>query len=390
MKKQFIFPLLMLFTLLGACSDNAEEQTVEETVQEDNFTVEGKVLGASGMNIYLETVSEKGVIEVEKVAIQEDGAFRMEGNIPGMGIYQLRLGESPENALPMTMTTGDNIRVETSVQGFLTETKITGVDWGKAYAEYMTLVNAFSEGQQELMQLQGTVSQDELIKRYMAIRQPMDDFARSYIAKNPGSTFNIILSNSLMPMNGFTDYPEENVQVLKAMSDAYGKKYPDSPITATLQEQTKQIEAGFNEYQLLRSGSKPAPEIALTTPEGKEIKLSSLKGKVVLIDFWASWCGPCRKENPNVVKLYNKYKNKGFTIFSVSLDTEADKWKAAIAADGLIWPNHVSDLKGWNTPLTSIYQFNSIPYTVLVDAKGNIIDIGLRGASLEQKLEELL
>lgn len=390
MKKQFIFPLLMLFTLLGACSDNAEEQTVEETVQEDNFTVEGKVLGASGMNIYLETVSEKGVIEVEKVAIQEDGAFRMEGNIPGMGIYQLRLGESPENALPMTMTTGDNIRVETSVQGFLTETKITGVDWGKAYAEYMTLVNAFSEGQQELMQLQGTVSQDELIKRYMAIRQPMDDFARSYIAKNPGSTFNIILSNSLMPMNGFTDYPEENVQVLKAMSDAYGKKYPDSPITATLQEQTRQIEAGFNEYQLLRSGSKPAPEIALTTPEGKEIKLSSLKGKVVLIDFWASWCGPCRKENPNVVKLYNKYKNKGFTIFSVSLDTEADKWKAAIAADGLIWPNHVSDLKGWNTPLTSIYQFNSIPYTVLVDAKGNIIDIGLRGASLEQKLEELL
>src|SRR5690606_32056184 len=132
------------------------------------------------------------------------------------------------------------------------------------------------------------------------------------------------------------------------------------------------------------------PEIALQTPEGNELRLPSLKGKVVLIGFWASWCAPCRKENPNVVRLYKKYRDKGFTVFSVSLATQAENWKAAIAADGMIWPNHVSDLKGWDTPLTTIYKFNGIPHTVLVDRSGNIIDVGLRGSSLEQKLEELL
>ena len=173
------------------------------------------------------------------------------------------------------------------------------------------------------------------------------------------------------------------------MESAYVKKYPKSPITASLSQQVAQIESGYKEYELLKSGNKPAPEIALNTPEGNELRLSSLKGKVVLIDFWASWCGPCRKENPNVIRLYNKYKNKGFTIYSVSLDEDGQKWKDAIEMDGLVWPNHVSDLKGWQTPLTQVYGFNSIPHTVLVDRKGNIIEIGLRGIELEQKLEEI-
>jgi thiol-disulfide isomerase/thioredoxin len=113
-----------------------------------------------------------------------------------------------------------------------------------------------------------------------------------------------------------------------------------------------------------------------------------LKGKVVLIDFWASWCGPCRKENPNVVKLYKKFKSKGFEIFSVSLDQDPNAWKTAITRDGLIWPNHVSDLMGWQTPLTQIYGFNAIPYTVLLNREGNIVGVSLRGEALEQKLEE--
>jgi thiol-disulfide isomerase/thioredoxin len=118
------------------------------------------------------------------------------------------------------------------------------------------------------------------------------------------------------------------------------------------------------------------------------LKLSSLRGKVVLIDFWASWCGPCRKENPNVVRLYNQYKAKGFTVFSVSLDQDAEAWKKAIASDGLIWPNHVSDLLGWQTPLVQLYAFEGIPHTVLIDQEGKIIGTGLRGESLEQKLKE--
>jgi thiol-disulfide isomerase/thioredoxin len=100
------------------------------------------------------------------------------------------------------------------------------------------------------------------------------------------------------------------------------------------------------------------------------LKFSDLKGKVVLIDFWASWCGPCRAENPNVVRLYEKYKNKGFTVFSVSLDDEKSKWKDAIRKDNLSWPTHVSDLKGWKSPVVTSYGFDGIPFTVLVNKEG--------------------
>jgi thiol-disulfide isomerase/thioredoxin len=120
------------------------------------------------------------------------------------------------------------------------------------------------------------------------------------------------------------------------------------------------------------------------------MRLSDLKGKVVLLDFWASWCGPCRAENPNVVKLYNKYSTKGFSVFSVSLDNDVQAWKRAIKSDGLVWPYHVSDLKQWESPLVQLYKFEGIPFTVLLDKKGNIVAKNLRGKALELKLKELL
>jgi thiol-disulfide isomerase/thioredoxin len=133
-----------------------------------------------------------------------------------------------------------------------------------------------------------------------------------------------------------------------------------------------------------------APEIELADRSGNPLKLSSLKGKVVLLDFWASWCGPCRHENPTVVKAYDKYKEKGFTVFSVSLDNSKDKWLAAIAKDGLTWENHVSDLKGWQSAGAALYKVSGIPATFLLDKEGKIVAKNLRGPALEEKLKELL
>ena len=139
-----------------------------------------------------------------------------------------------------------------------------------------------------------------------------------------------------------------------------------------------------------------APELAFPNPNGDIIKLSDLRGNVVLIDFWASWCGPCRMENPNVVRIYNAYKDKkytagkGFEIYSVSLDQAKDRWIQAIEKDGLIWQSHVSDLKGWKAQGAAIYGVNSIPMTYLLDGEGKVIAKGLRGAQLEAALKSLL
>lgn len=139
-----------------------------------------------------------------------------------------------------------------------------------------------------------------------------------------------------------------------------------------------------------------AIDLAFSTPEGKTLALSSLKGKIVLLDFWASWCGPCRMENPNLVAAYKKYKDtkfkkaKGFTIYSVSLDQNREAWLKAIAKDGLEWKNHVSDLGGWNSKPAAIYGVGSIPMSYLLDENGVIIGKHLGGAALDRALEQLL
>ena len=383
--------LFLVFPLLFACESSEETETPEKLV--DNFSVSGTIKDAGNTTLYVEALSQQGSIEVAKTTISPNGSFKIKGNIPGMGIYQLRLGESNDKVIPLTLVEKDHLKINTSYELFNVAPNASGTEWSTVLNQYIEKFAVFSAAQPELNAMKGRATDQEVMNRFLELKKPVDDFAREAMFKDPDNPFNIVLSTSATPTTGFEGWDPANLEVLKVVAEAYKKRFKDSPIAATMENQVFQIESAYNEFlnaTPTKSSPDVAPEIVMQGINGKAIKLSSLKGKVVLIDFWASWCGPCRKENPNVVRLYKQYKDKGFTVYSVSLDEDPNAWKAAIKADGLSWPNHVSDLRGWKSPIVQQYGFDAIPHTVLIDKNGKVIGTGLRGESLEQKLKEVL
>jgi thiol-disulfide isomerase/thioredoxin len=266
---------------------------------------------------------------------------------------------------------------------------MSGPSWTKALNKHQEILRVFENEQRELMANEASASKEEVNAAFIASKSKVEEFARASMINDPSNAYNIVLSMALLPTTSFDQWDATNLKVLEAVAQGFESKYNGQPAAKTIRSQVDRIQSAYNQYATTTNGTITAPEIALKTPNGSELKLSDLRGKVVLIDFWASWCGPCRQENPNVVRLFKKFKNKGFTVFSVSLDEDIEAWKSAIAKDGLIWPNHVSDLKGWKTPLVSSYGFEAIPFTVLINQDGKVIGTNLRGTDLEQKLEEL-
>jgi peroxiredoxin len=208
---------------------------------------------------------------------------------------------------------------------------------------------------------------------YNQLLSERQSFARDFVDSNASSISVLAAIQSLDPEKDMKSYLRAEKELVKL--------YPNS-------EYVKNFSLQVVKISKLAIGSE-APQIILNNPNSVTIPLASLRGKVVLVDFWASWCKPCRIENPNVVRLYNKYKDKGFEIYGVSLDKTKESWVNAIRQDGLEW-TQVSDLKFWNSSVVKLYDIKSIPQTYLLDEYGIIIAKGVRGKALESKLAEIL
>jgi peroxiredoxin len=355
----------------------------------DGYEVSGTAKGIeNGKKVFIEVPNETGMPVAIDTAVVEDGKFKFDGKLKE-GIEFAYVKFEDNASLPIILENG-NIEIE-FVKDSVQNSKIGGTknndyfqtfndDSKSIMKKAIKFQNENQKVYMEAMQKQDLVALQDLQNKMKVFQDEMNKKSLDFVKKNNDSYLALLLI--------------ENFVNSKFISLEEGKTYFDK-LSKEVQDTKagKKMKKAFSEKPATKVATitigQPAPDFAANTPDGKKLSLKESLGKVTIIDFWASWCGPCRKENPNVVALYNEYHSKGLNIIGVSLDKDAAKWKEAIAKDGLTW-NHISNLKEWSEPIAKQYGVESIPATFILNAKGNIVAKDLRGDALKAKVKELL
>ena len=380
--------ILMLFTVITviiSCKKAGENE----------YFISGTVKGiADGKTVVLEKQDEMGqFVPLDTVKVK-DGKFTMKGSAKEPEIMLLQV-EAIQGKVPFVLENGDiNVVVD---KDSLQKSKLSGTfnndvfskfnddltkfqkDFQKKLTNFQNANMAKMKGAQEA---KDTITINKLMKEYQGIQKEGMEFYVKFAEGNPKALLSALILDSML------NDPAADLVRVKKIYAGFSPELKKYKPGKSIQSKLDKIANPVTVDPAANVGSV-APDFKGPNPEGKSISLKQSLGKVTIVDFWASWCKPCRAENPNVVALYAKYHDKGLNILSVSLDKEASAWKAAIAKDKLTW-NHVSNLKEFEDPIALKYGINAIPSIYILDAKGVIIAKDLRGEELNAKIASLL
>ncbi len=371
MKKIILITTAALFAI--ACNQ----------LKDNEFVINGDATGVeNGKKVFVEIQSETGSI-VKDTGVIENGKFELKGFTEGIDLGFVRI-ENEQVNLPIILEKGEiSISIKTDTvqnsiiggtpnnekfQLFNNESKVIARKLGKfqkANAERIKAAKIAND----------TATVNQIMREYNSFQEDMNKVSVKFIKENKDAYLSVLLLENFLMRQYLT--PEE--------VKGYYEKLDKELLETKSGKNIKKVLDSMSEISI----GKPAPNFSAPSPDGKVISLKESLGKVTIIDFWASWCGPCRVENPNVVAMYNELHDKGLNIIGVSLDKDATKWKEAIAKDKLTW-NQVSNLEQWSEPIAKQYNVQSIPATFILDAKGNIVARDLRGDALKAKVKELL
>ena len=372
MKIKLFITFLFLISLKSYC-----QSEIEVILSGIIFKPPVKELKLS--QVIISPEGKKTYKDYHKFPIDEKGNFSFNGKVPTTDYYVLRVGKEDVNLI---LRANSSIKIYGDGSNISNFCNFVGSDESKIMNDFSIISRKWNQKTDSaLIAINKDTTKQKVINEYMEKQHTlfMNDL-QTYIRAN---------KNSAVLYLALQHIQTKDVAQLESVMNDLNSAFNISP---TVQEIYRKFTESnkLKEEAILVAPGKIAPDFEeLMIDQKRKIKLSDLRGKVVLLDFWASWCGPCRRENPALVELYEKYKKDGFTVMSVSLDTDKEKWKSAIIADKLTWTNHVSDLGGWNSKIAKIYKVNSIPLTVLIDKDGRIIKLNLRGEALSSELQQI-
>ncbi len=378
---RFLFLIGSIFLL--SCSQNNY-----------NFELAGSVNGGKGKTIYLSCAQT-----IDSAIIDSDDMFVFRGITNSGNFYNLYFDKT--NPILLYADSGSVIDIETGFENFSGSYKVTG---SKVSEEIRILQSKLMETFGRIKQIQTEQVEKADSTNIDSIRNVISvevnkiveehrNFVFSFIKQNP-SSFAVLpaIFQSFDARNPVFNFVND-YEYYTMIDSALLKAHPRSVHAQDFHSQYLQMKRQYEPYLQQNANpleSQTSPDFTVNTPSGGSISLSSYRGKWVLLDFWAAWCGPCRNENPNLVNVYNKFSKKNFTIFQVSLDQSKDDWIKAIEKDGVGKWQHGSDLKYWNSEPAKLYGINSIPSNFLINPEGVIVAQNLRGPALNEKLKEVL